>query len=234
MRARHRHFNPRDAGATASFDSRYGFNLSSGDAVDTWKNRTGSNNATQSTSSLKPSYETSGGSGGNPRILFASDSLRHSISLTVAPNLIMAVAIRTGGGDFSVIAAFMPPSTANYNIMYATQTGGNFANWSVSPANSGQSLLNTWRICTAKPADTLTSSGSTTVWTNGANETTGTGNRYGGDGFDRRGIGESWRGAEDYFGGSLSLVTAIPADVGNPLRKRLEHAAAYSFKISCN
>ena len=233
MRRRHRHFNPKDAGATAAFDARYGITVANGDGVDTWTNRVGSNNATQSSSTKRPIFRATGGYSNSPALEFdgSNDELDHSISLTVAPNLMMMVATRTGGDDFSAVAAFMPPNTANFNNLYARWSG---ANWGVAPSDSGQSILNTWRICSAKPASTNTGSSSTTMWTDGANETTKTGGRYGGDNQNRRQIGSTGSIAPVYLLGSISQVVAIPADVGNPLRKRLEHAAAYSFKISCN
>ena len=37
-----------------------------------------------------------------------------------------------------------------------------------------------------------------------------------------------------YLNGDMGQMVIIASAVENPLRKRLEHAAAYSFKISCN
>lgn len=229
MRARHRHFNPKAAGATAAFDARYGIAVANGAGVDTWTNRVGTNDATQTSSANRPTFRANGGNNNAPALEFdGNDRLVHSISITVAPNLIMAVATRTAGVDFSAIAAFMPPNTANFNILYARWG----TNWGFTPGDSGQSILNNWRICSAKPLSTATSNSSTTMWTDGANETTKTGSRYGGDSSDRREIGSSL--TTSYLVGSISQVIAIPKDVTNPLRKRLEHAAAYSFKIACN
>lgn len=233
MRARHRHFNPRDAGATAAFDARYGIAVSNDAGVDTWSNRTGSNNATQSSSTARPTYKATGGNNGTPALLFdGNDRLTHSIAALGAPSLFVALAQRTGGSAFAPVASFMPPNTSNYSIIYSNGFGTNSVNWGHIPVNSGQSILNTWRILSAKPASTATSNSSTTVWTDGANETTATGSRYAGDASDRRDFGGG--GNQTHLEGSLSFVIAIPADVGNPLRKRIEHATAYSFKISCN
>ena len=234
MRRRARHFNPKDAGATAAFDARYGIAVANDAGVDTWTNRVGSNNATQTDGAKRPLFKATGGSSSSPALLFdgTNDALTHSIAALGAPSLFMAVAQRTGGGSFTPVAAFMSPNTSNYSIIYSNGYGTG-ANWGLVPANSGQSILNAWRILSAKPASTATSNSSTTVWTDGANETAATGSRYGGDAIDRRAIGSS-TGGTDFFQGSISLVIAIPADVGNPLRKRLEHAAAFSFKIACN
>lgn len=234
MRARHRHFNPRDAGATAAFDARYGISVSSGSGVDTWVNRSGSNDATQGTPSAQPIYQATGGPNGLEAVEFTGgdDHLIHFVSLTVAPNLMMAVAARTGGADFATLVSFCPPATANFNAMYASGYGSGSANWGVVPTDSGQSILNSWKILSAKPLSTATSNSSATVWTDGSNEVTSTGSRYGGDGQERRYIGATQPSVLPLVG-SLSLATAIPKDVGSPLRRRLEHAASYSFKIPC-
>lgn len=245
MRARHRHLNPKAAGATAAFDARYGIAVADNTAVDTWTNRVGSNDATQSVSGNRPTFKATGGNNSTPALQFdgTSDRLVHSIAALGAPSLFMAVATRTGGASGDVIAAFMPPNTSNYSIIVALGfgTGSPPPNWGFAPTNSGQSILNTWRILSAKPASTATSNSSTTVWTDGANETTATGSRYAGDVGDRRAIGATAdfntspaTPVGNFLAGSISQVIAIPADVGNPLRKRLEHAAAYSFKITCN
>jgi len=239
MRARQRHFNPAHTGATAAFDARYGIAVANGAGVDTWTNRVGSNNATQSTSASRPTFESTGGNNNSPTLRFSTsgvaDTLTHSISITVAPSLFLAVATRTSDtnkANYPPIATFCPPFTANFNMMYAAGFGAGSENWGHVPTDSGQSIENVWRICTAKPASTATSNSSTTVWTNGANETTTTGSRYAGDSADRRGICGDAQNVK--FDGAISQVVAIPADVSNPLRKRLEHASAFSFKIACS
>lgn len=234
MRARQRHLNPTAAGATAAFDARFGLTMADGAAVDTWSNRTGTNNATQASSTLRPIYRATGGNANTPAVEFdgSNDALGHSISITVAPNLIMVVAKRTGGNQFSTMAAFTPPNTANFNTIYARWS--TTANWGFVPGSSGQSILDEYKICSAVPANTNTASSSTTMWTNGANETTVTGSRYAGDAFDRRAIGCVQSTGGDPFLGSMSQVVAIPATLSDALRRRLERAAAYSFKIACS
>jgi hypothetical protein len=231
MRARHRHFNPKAAGATAAFDARYGVAVGDGVAVDTWQNRVGSNHATQSTATRRPTFRATGGNNNSPALDFdGADDLDHLISLTVAPNLILSVAIRTGGDDFGVVACFMPPNTANFSNLYA-RLG---TNWGSAPGDSGQTILNQWRICSAKPSSAATSNSSTTMWTDGGNEITRTASRYGGDIQNRRKIGSTGSSVVTYILGKISQVIAIPANVSNTLRKRLEHSSAFSFKLSCN
>ena len=234
MRARQRHLNPKAAGATAVFDARFGLTMADGAVVDTWSNRVGSNDATQSNNTLRPIYRATGGNANTPAVEFdgTDDRLTHTIGITVAPNLIMAVAKRTAGSNPSTIAAFMPPSTANFNNIYARWVTGD--NWGAAPGNSGQSILNAYKICSAVPANANTASSSTTMWTNGANETTATGSRYGGDLLDRRVLGGAENAAASaQLTGSISQVIAIPLDVSAPVRRRLERAAGYSFKIAC-
>jgi len=234
MRARQRHLNPTAAGATAAFDARFGLTMADGAAVDTWSNRTGTNNATQASSTLRPIYRATGGNANTPAVEFdgSNDRLIHTVGITVAPNLIMAVAKRTGGGNPSAIASFDPPNTANFNIIYSRWVTGD--NWAFVPGASGQSILNEYKICSAVPANTNTASSSTTMWTNGANETTVTGSRYGGDASDRRALGAEDNTGGSAFLGSMSQVVAIPATLSAALRRRLEKAAGYSFKIACS
>jgi hypothetical protein len=40
--------------------------------------------------------------------------------------------------------------------------------------------------------------------------------------------------AQFFYNGDMGELMTIPSDVGDPMRKRLNHHAAYSFKISCN
>lgn len=235
MRGRHRHFNPKAAGATAVFDARFGLTMANGAVVDTWTNRAGGNNATQSTNNLRPLYRATGGNANTPAVEFdgSNDYLVHNIGITVAPNLIMAVAKRTGGGSISTIASFTPPNTANFNAIYARIPLGVDTNWGFVPEDSGQTILNEYKICSAVPASTSTVSSSTTMWTNGANEKTATGSRYGGDVESRRHLGAGLAGGELLLG-SISQVIAIPADISAALRRRLEKAAAYSFRLACS
>jgi len=235
MRARQRHLNPTAVGATAVFDARFGLTMADGAAVDTWSNRTGTNNATQSTSTLRPIYRATGGNANQPAVQFdgVDDRLIHAISITVAPNLIMAIAKRTGGGNPTALASFTPPNTANFSAIYTRWVTTD--NWGFSPGSSGQSVLNQYKICSAVPANTNTASSSTTMWTNGANETTVTGSRYAGDAQDRRVLGAQEQvPSGGLLVGSISQVIAIPANVSAALRRRLEKAAGFSFKIACS
>ena len=238
MRARHRHFNPKAAGATAAFDSRYGIAVADNTAVDTWSNRVGANNATQATSTNRPTFKATGGNANSPALLFDGTKTRliHDIPTLGAPSLFMAVATRTGGASFDVVAGFMPPNTSNYSQIYALGYGSG-TNWGLVPTDSGQSILNKWRIMSAKPASSATTNSSTTAWTDGANETTSTGSRYAGEQHNRRAIGATGDVPPvdvGFLQGSISQVIAIPGNVANSLKRRIEHSAAYSFKIACS
>lgn len=236
MRARQRHFNPVHAGATAAFDARFGLTMSDNTAVDTWSNRTGTNNATQATSGLRPTYKATGGNANSPAVQFdGGDALGHSISLTVAPNLMMVLATRTGGANDQTLVSFMPPNTANFNIVYARGSLSVTDNWGVAPGNSGQSINNAWRLCSAVPNSSATTNSTTTMWTDGANETTtAAGTRYAGDAFNRRAIGATTSTGEGFLTASISVITMIPATVSDALRRRLERTVAYSYKLACS
>jgi hypothetical protein len=40
--------------------------------------------------------------------------------------------------------------------------------------------------------------------------------------------------AQFFYNGDMGALMTIPSDVGDPMRKRISHHAAYSFKIACN
>jgi len=77
MRARHRHFNAKTAGADLVLDARF-LTASDNDAIQTWASRTGINDATQATLAARPIYKVNT-SGGQPTLRFdGNDSMGFS------------------------------------------------------------------------------------------------------------------------------------------------------------
>lgn len=235
MHRRARHLNPKAAGANGVFDARFGITVSDGSTIQTWSNRTGSNDATQSTASYRPTFRATGGNANLPTVEFdgTNDHLTHAVSITTAPSVMYSIIKRTASNSLMFGYGFLPPNTAVFQTMYPDSGGTGY--WGATPGNSGQSILNEFKICTHKPSNANTSNSTTTFWTNGANETSATGSRYAGDGTDRRGLGGFTAGISggERLTGSISLVVSIPSDITNSLRKRLEQAAGYCFKIAC-
>lgn len=68
MRARQRHINPKEAGSTCAYDTRF-LSLANNTKVATWPDRGGVSNATQGTDARRPTFYTNI-QGGNPSIRF--------------------------------------------------------------------------------------------------------------------------------------------------------------------
>jgi hypothetical protein len=231
MRARHRHFNPKDAGAIAAYDARFISGLSDGDNVSTWASRTGSNNATQETVGNQPNYETNE-INGQPVVDFTSaNSDRLNISITI-PNSLTIVAVHrrnsTGintinfgstqnvGGAGQTRYAFWWFSD---NIIYSRFTSS-FQTWSPAQTQTGSLVVSVTKNATT----------TSQIYLNGATFRNAITPPASTSSFDRIGVGDG----TVFNNGAIGCACLVDAFVSDGLRKRLEHAAAYSFKISCN
>lgn len=248
MRARHRHFNPRFAGAGIALDSRYGFSQSDGTAVSTWTSRTGSNNATQSTATNQPTYETNE-QGGQPTVRFdgANDFLNYTTSVfsyTGGATVIGVVKVTSKANAYgSVISEFgginssigcQPNVFPNNSIEIATDIyapGGMRYNSTLS--NS------TWYIMCWSWSNWSThkTNGDTILAYNGT-EVGGT--AYGSNPLSFSSIQKTIAAFLDVVANpqncitaDISLVESLP-QCSAALRRKLYHAAAYSFKIACS
>jgi hypothetical protein len=239
MRARHRHLNQRDAGATLVLDSRRISGLSDGNAVSQWDDASRSGwNVTQATGALQPLYKTAI-KGGQPVVRFDGENATNagdrliSSSVSAAQTFSALIVFQLFSADTNGAVIF--DSFSNVACVFYTGTGGdnpnNFAFAAGGGTPSVASRNNIWNIAACQFSG-ATSFGSfngtkTTVSTTiGSNSLTGIS------------IG-NLRGtppiATNYsFNGDMALIAIISTALADPLRKRLEHAAAYSFKISCN
>jgi len=223
MRARHRHFNARDAGATGVFDSRY-ISFANNASVDTWTSRTGSNNISQSNSANRPVYQVNQ-INGNPSVYWdggANDELTFASALSYSSTSIVTVFKNNDATNGSVV--FARNNNANDYIFFDTNTvyfqnnltstrTHNLGN--VFLVGSGIDIASTSITAFANGfAGTTTSGGSTTF------QCTGIG-RYG---------GSTLPNTDGHLG--LAIIANVAWDA--PMRRRIEHAAAYSFKIACN
>jgi hypothetical protein len=233
MRARHRHFNSRGAGANLVLDARRITGLSNNDPVATWSDISGGgNDATQSTSGSRPTYISAQFSG-QPAVRFTKTS---SHFLTFAGALASGSTFGTAVYVMNIIGAAddLPGSGAplgnwgSHNFAnHWTWTDGNIYDGfgSTNRPNCGSlSNRNDNRVVTQVSATSLF-----TIWFNGSQFFTTASNTVGWSATPRLG-----RSIDNYWGGNLGYVAFLPSQASTPLRKRLEHAAAYSFKIACN
>jgi hypothetical protein len=229
MRARHRHFNPRDAGAKLALDSRFISGLSDGDPVSTWtdKSTTGTN-VTQS-GALRPTIEFSE-QGGNPVVRFnGSNSLTGS-----AANLI------TGSNSRMLFVLAKKSNTNNIDVLYgwgSATAGQNFGFYGLDNEivtawlwNEGD--FNTSLSCASPTILALTYDGSTTrSYGNGA--AGGTSGSSVNTGTTYLHVGQNASNGGNKLTGDLMQIIVIPGE-SSSLRRRIEHHAAFSFKIACS
>lgn len=234
MRRRHRHFNPLGAGATAVFDARYISGASDGDSVSSWTSRTGSNSISQSNSSYQPVYKTNR-LNGNPTVLWdggANDELTFSSALTYSDFSVLIVYKNADVTNGSVVFA-RNNNTTGY-AYYATNQFTMERALSVSPnyqqAVRTHNLGNVFLIA----ASTAVSGGNFTSTVNGTSGSTVS--NANASSLTTTGIGKYSTGANNAYNTDGDLGLAVLANVAWPssLRRRCEHAAAYSFKIACN
>lgn len=230
MRARHRHFNPCFAGATAVFDSRYIDGLSDGSTLETWTSRSGSNNLSQSDSSKRPTYETNE-INGNPSVFWDGsndDEMLFSSALAFSNNSFVIVYKNSDATNGSVV--WCRNNNSNDWVYFATNST-TFDNTVSGQVSRTHNLGNVFLIASG----TRTGSSAMTIWVNSIAGST-----------DSSSIPATWTttGIGKYSAASTNwpfntnghLGLALLADVAwsDALRRRCEHAAAFSFKIACN
>ena len=226
MRARHRHFNAAHCGGDLLLDSRY-LALNNNDAVSSWTNRANaSNNASQSGSTERPTYLTNQ-LNGNPAVSF--DGSNDWVSWTGAKvRFALTVYERTG-------------TQARYGALWGS-TGGTEQLFGDSSAGTS----NTWIDHSVANTQTSTAKWRDGTWT------------YNGSAFDQNAGGSVSQTAsivtalltdlstntisrtrERDFGSRVPFARVYQlftsqTNFANSIAKRIRHAAAFSFKISCN
>lgn len=220
MRARQRHFNPTAAGAVAAYDARFITGLSDGSNMNQWTSRTGTNNATQATVSKQPNYETNE-INGNPVVNFTPANFdEFGVNITI-PNSFTIVKVfrRQSSGIHSIGLGGGRYDTWWYpdNVTY-TSAFGSFNTHGLANASTGV-FIDSWQ---------KNQTASSQVWRNGVSVGASQTPQISTSAFNCIG-----RISSDYNNGALALITMIEQS-NTPVRKRLERAAAYSFKIACS
>jgi hypothetical protein len=234
MHRRARHFNARDAGASLVLDSRFITGLSDGDPVSTWSDRSGNGNNATSSGGARPLYVTTI-QGGQPVVRFDStdDGLIGNFNYSVTSQTVVMTIKMSSVTNFQRLYtqsdASFDYATANNYIPLLRQSGGNIAAYNNGTFYAGISTDSNWHIWSASHSGTTI-----TNRRDGANPATGTATLS--KTFTRYGMGFSLGdtpGAEA-IGGDVGSLIVWTSDISGALRRRLEHAAALSFKIPCN
>lgn len=229
MRARHRHLKSASLSATACFDARF-VGAANGASVETWNDQSGNGrNASQSTSASRPTFVTSA-SGGQPALNFNSQVM--TLASTVpSTRPVSVVAVQWKNATGARIATLSNDTAAGMGadtyaavdwsdgIIYATGReirGGSFGSGNFTSPTIFSTVTDTFDD----------------VYVNGAQRTrtqiTTTGDA---NNFDA--LGRVY-GTNNQSNGCIAFVIAISSALTASQRKRIEHAAAFSFKIACS
>jgi len=242
MRARHRHFNARHAGADLVLDARF-IDQADNTAVSAWPDRSANNHTIEQTASgSRPTFKLAQ-MNGNPVVQFdgSDDFLNGGDILDMLSNnlTMLCVAKRISGAAGSLCGksrfagslgryTFIRDNNAMVAIFHdQSPRVAQAADTSTSPriytqaANRGATM--TLFFDGQQQAQNTDLSGTTSYDTTdeffvGAYQST---------------EGTTPPRAPYYHNGDIAQVVVL-FSFNTPLRKRLEHAAAYSFKISCN
>lgn len=237
MRARQRHFNHRSVGATLILDSRRISGKSNGDAISQWDDISSNAwNVTQPTSTAQPTYRTAI-QGGQPVVRFDGNDRLISSSVSTTQNFSSIVVFRISESDTGAAIIF-----DSYNntrcAFYAGQTSDQPNNFVIDAGNAGAQgqvigTRNTiWNVFSCQ-FSAATSYGALNGIKTAASSSIGTNGLNGLSLGNLRGNPSPLIGSYE-LNGDIALMILIPTTLLDGMRKRLEHAAAYSFKISCS
>lgn len=244
MRARHRHFKHGSAGASLALDTRNIHTVSDNTTVQTWTDASGNGrDATQATAANRPTYRTAI-QGGNGILRFDGGDHYVSTFLQGTAYSLYCIYKRTGSSvnafnnSTFVIAAGVANQTAasgrRYSLSYDDVSGGQFGIASNATGGSmSQARDNNWNVHSVTAP---IGSGTARYLINGGNGQSADVSSLSGvtTGTVRMAIGAHSWGLGFQFNGDMGLLATYEAAHSASLRRRIEHAAAYSFKVSCN
>ena len=243
MHRRARHLNPASAGATLALDSRFITGLSDGDPVSTWTDRSASANNATGSGTARPTFETNE-QGGQPALRFdgVNDAMECGSS------------VFTGTQSRFIVVVYKTNSTGTFNDAIAGQ--------SQPPPNSGASAAGSWFVVQARTrgvtgdpyiagysADTQNfRSTPDNLWKIGTGDWDGTTLRTRKNAFTIDAVNRSLNTSNcpfrigwdrdaatlEYLDGFIGSISSGNINAGLSLLRRLEHAAAFAFKIPCS
>lgn len=228
MRARQRHLNQKDAGAALVLDARF-LPLSNGSSCTSWTDRSGGGRTP--TEATNPPIWFSAGLNGGPCVTFdgVNDRLLRGSADAVLKTLTRSVLILCRPD------ATMSGEKCQFNVgdTYALTQGGTAGRWWKDlPTTFTAPSLGTAYLFSVTDAG---AGGASSAYINGGSlinlgavalvlSPSSTG---------RFGVGSIASGGL-FFKGDIGLIVQLPTALADPIRKRLERSAAFSFKIACS
>lgn len=246
MRRRHRHLNPIHAGATYAWDTRFNKDsLTDGTAVGTWTDRGGST-ATESVSGNRPSWEddATNNINGVPVVKFDGSNDRLQTASTTSATALSCVAVCKRPwttGKYAPIVASNYGATAGIAFL---PTGSAFWDWQTKDflltANGYQSGRNPRAVGpygsisdnTPRVFSGVLSSSVSRIWMDGAQISTRVEATASVPSVSAAVYIGGSPGTSDYGDMSFAVLSYWRnTGLSDSLRRRMEHAAAYSCKV---
>jgi hypothetical protein len=251
MRRRARHFNPAHAGAASCYDARF-LALADNDAVADWTDRSANaRTASQATSGNRPVFKTAV-QGGSPIVRFDGSNdqlLTSSYALPSAASLVSAAKADAWQqtAQYRPIAtqAYTSGNDSNRGLGFCYLAPGGVFDWSQYDAlfiGSGYATTSTPKALAPitsgsdfRVISTVLGANTARAWSNGSvissrKEATGAFLARS----DQFVIGGKKGTVAEAWDGDIGCLSYFHVEISDALRKRTEHAAAFSWKISCN
>lgn len=244
MRRRHRHFNPAHAGADLVLDARY-IDQSDNTAVSSWVDRSGNAyNASQATAANQPTFRTAQ-QGGNGGVDFdgSNDFMTGAYNPRGYPRTFHAVWHGDGGAlgaDYSGIIWQVPllANPSGWIARWGNISGTTYVSGDATATNQTLSVAES-SVFSATIASWSSNSSRTLSFARDGVTKTVNGNppnAMSSGGVDGYKIGEfhSFSRGQNFNGRIFSIHVWGDEEISATLRKRCEHASAFSFKIACS
>lgn len=219
-----RHFNPRDAGGLAVWDARF-HTANDGDAVATFASRGASANNATASGTARPTYKTAI-LNGNPVIRFdgTDDGMTLDSSYTPGTNLYgITICNKVASGDamtpFTNYAGGSPALAilwTDENIYVGTSDA-----YDVTASTFSATAFHLYESSSVSNSFSITADGLTLGLTGGAG--------LPGSNLIIDSIGFRF---DNFSKGDVGLISYFSAQPAAPLRGRMRHSAAYSFKLA--
>lgn len=241
MRARHRHLNAKGFGAEQSYDARFE-SLAESDAVSAWTNRVSPSvgNATQSVEIRKPTFSLRG-INGSSAINFSGSQFLNMPAATASDIEVYILGSHANkpwtnnySNDLQAYIDQNHSTTVGFVAQTRPDIGSNLTGVAFNPPNTSiylpatDATINLFSL-------SKTQNGNLNAWLNGGGKSTvvttqtwvAVANQI---------IGAWYNGGNvaRYLNGKIGMVALFKKVNTDSVRKRLEHAAAFSFKIACS
>lgn len=235
MRARHRHFTYKAAGAVVAYDARY-LTDSDGTALSTWPDRTGTYNATES-GTKRPTVKT-GANGINGQTALDFDGIDDDLQASNVPLNVYITVVVCGSGFASAKQLFIEHGAStsvesgfyfygdqigawSFRRVSGSSYGGNVANWFGQVAAIGSLRNNGTAFYRKDGGLNLSNGGGAGTMPTNTSITSA--------------LNICSRNRIAVFSdGLLGTLQIYDGSASDSMLRRLEHASAYSFKIACS